>query len=224
MPNRYRGKRLCPCKKYLPGPERSKPSRLVPIDSLPFALVHLTLRLELHRKRDDVVDLFAMIAWPDDLLPAHRTFGCALAGLGALVLAGYQGFHETCVAEQVAFFEDKGISQCMCGRVCKGDAVPQWVAVRSFMVSMQMMHCNVDSFTGLSACSCCALMVAIRCCSRTLDKPVSSSTSCEGVSPSLLRPVAAEMHDVEWRLQNGRQEPQLGLQNKDFGNLWLYIL
>ena len=65
--------------------------------------------------------------------------------------------------------------------------VPQWVAVRSFMVSMQMMHCNVDNLTGLLACSFCAWMVAIRCCSRTLDRPASSSTSCEGISASLCR-------------------------------------
>ena len=60
--------------------------------------------------------------------------------------------------------------------------VPQWVAVRSFMVSMQMIHCSVDSFTGLLACSFCAWMVAIRCCSRTRERPASSSTSCEGIS------------------------------------------
>lgn len=53
------------------------------------------------------------------------------------------------------------------------------------MVSMQMMHCNVDSFTGLLACSFCASIVAIRCCSRTLERPVSSSTSTRSTSSIL---------------------------------------
>ena len=64
----------------------------------------------------------------------------------------------------------------------EGNDIPQWVAVRSFMFSIQIMHCNVDSFTGLLACSFCALMVAIRCCSRTFDKPASSSTPCGNFS------------------------------------------
>jgi len=59
---------------------------------------------------------------------------------------------------------------------------PQCVAVRSFIFSMQMMHCNVDSLTGLLACSCCALIVAILCCSSTFDSPVSSSTSLKSIS------------------------------------------
>lgn len=80
--------------------------------------------------------------------------------------------------------EEDRISVCM-GMVERHD-VPQWVAVRSFMVSMQMIHCNVDSLMGLLACSCCALMVAIRCCSRTFDRPVSSSRSCEAISASHL--------------------------------------
>ena len=75
--------------------------------------------------------------------------------------------------------------------------VPQWVAVRSFMVSMQMIHCNVDSLMGLLACSCCALMVAIRCCSRTFDRPVSSSRSCDGISASRLDNFYAHMQNVE---------------------------
>lgn len=60
--------------------------------------------------------------------------------------------------------------------------IPQWVAVKSFMFSMQIMHCRVENFTGLLACSFCALMVAIRCCSRTFDRPVSSSISCATLS------------------------------------------
>ena len=77
----------------------------------------------------------------------------------------------------------RGLVVCM-GECSKRDDVPQWVAVKSFIVSMQMMHCRVDSFTGLLACSCCALMVAMRCCSRTFERPLSSSTSCKGVSMS----------------------------------------
>ena len=72
----------------------------IPINSLSFPLVDPTLRLQLHRKRDNiVVFIFAMIAWSDDLLPAHGTFGNAFAGLRALVFTGYEGFHEACMAE-----------------------------------------------------------------------------------------------------------------------------
>ena len=92
--------------------------------------------------------------------------------------------------------------------------VPQWVAVRSFMVSMQMMHCNVDSLTGLLACSFCAWMVAIRCCSRTLDRPASSSTSCEGISFFFFVDVFRSlMQVVEWKQRNKRKDSFVHLGN-----------
>lgn len=72
---------------------------LVSTDSLPFPLVGPILKL--HRKRDNVVVSSAVISRPDDLLPAHGTFGGAFSGLGALVFASDQGFHETCMAEEV---------------------------------------------------------------------------------------------------------------------------
>lgn len=67
------------------------------------------------------------------------------------------------------------------GKVVQHDS-PQCVAVRSFMFSMHMMHFNVDSFTGLFACSCWALIVANLCCSSTFDRPLSSSTSLRSIS------------------------------------------
>lgn len=60
------------------------------------------------------------------------------------------------------------------------------------MFSMQMMHCSVDSFTGLLACSFCDLMVAMRCCSRTFDRPASSSISCATLSHVTCRNGIAE--------------------------------
>lgn len=161
-----------------------QPSVVVPIDSLSFPLVDPTLRLKLHRKWDNIVGIFAMITWSDDLLPAHWTLGGAFAGLRTLIFTRYEGFHETCMAEEVTLRQTELI---FVRETVQRDDVPQWVAVRSFMVSMQIMHCNVDSLTGLLACSFCAWMVAIRCCSRTLDRPASSSTSCEGVSSSVYK-------------------------------------
>lgn len=79
-----------------------KCSTVVPINSLPFPLIDITLRLELHRQRDHIVIRPAVILRPDDLLPAHRTLWDALSGLGALVLARDEGFHKTGVAEEVA--------------------------------------------------------------------------------------------------------------------------
>lgn len=77
-----------------------KSSEVVPIHSLSLPLIDPALHSELHRKRDHIVDVFAVVVTgSDDLLPAHRTLGDALSGLGTLVLAGYEGFHETCVAE-----------------------------------------------------------------------------------------------------------------------------
>ena len=79
------------------------PSDIVFIDSFSFPLVDPPLRLELHRKRDDVVILiFAMIVRSHDFFPAHGAFGDAFAGLGALVFACYEGFHEACMTEEVA--------------------------------------------------------------------------------------------------------------------------
>ena len=72
---------------------------VVPIHSFSFPLI--ALALQLHRERNDVVVHFAVIVGPDDFFPAHGTLGDAFAGLGTLVFAGYQGFHETCVAEKV---------------------------------------------------------------------------------------------------------------------------
>lgn len=76
-------------------------SVVVPLDSLSFPLVDPTLCLELHRKRDNIVDIFAMIARSDDLLPAHWTLRGAFAGLGTLIFTRYEGFHKACMAEQV---------------------------------------------------------------------------------------------------------------------------
>ena len=73
----------------------------VPIDSLSFPLVDPALCLELHRKRDNVVRVSAMVGRSDDFLPAHRTLGNAFSGLGTLIFAGYEGFHEAGVAEEV---------------------------------------------------------------------------------------------------------------------------
>lgn len=50
------------------------------------------------------------------------------------------------------------------------------------MFSIQMIHCSVDSLTGLLACSCCALIVAILCCSSTFESPWLSSTSLRSTS------------------------------------------
>ena len=76
---------------------------IVFIDGLSFPLVDPPLHLELHRKRDDVVGfIFAMIVRSHDLFPTHGAFGDAFAGLGALIFACYEGFHETCVTEEVA--------------------------------------------------------------------------------------------------------------------------
>lgn len=150
---------------------------VISIDSFSFTLINFTLKL--HRKRDDVVVVSAVIVWPGDFLPAHWAFGDAFSGLGALVFASYQGFHETCVAEEVTL---KGANLVSERETVGRENVPQWVAVRSFMFSMQIIHCNVDSFTGLLACSFCALMVAMRCCSRTFDRPASSSISCATLS------------------------------------------
>ena len=78
-------------------------SVVIPINSLPFPLINPTLRLELHRQRDHIVVIFAfaVIMRPDDLLPAHRTLWGAFSGLGALIFARDEGFHETGVAEKV---------------------------------------------------------------------------------------------------------------------------
>lgn len=81
--------------------DASKALVIVPVDSFSFSLVDPTLRLELHRKRNNVVVISAMINPSDDLLPAHWALGDAFAGLGTLILTSYQGFHEACVAEQV---------------------------------------------------------------------------------------------------------------------------
>ena len=64
-------------------------SSIVFIDSLSFPLVDPPLRLELHRKRDNVAIIFAMIIRSHDLFPAHWAFGDAFAGLGALIFARY---------------------------------------------------------------------------------------------------------------------------------------
>ena len=154
-------------------------SGVFPVDSFSFPLVDFTRCFKLHRKRDNVVVIFSVITGPDDLLPAHWAFGDAFSRLRTLIFSSYQGFHETGMAEQVTLERADLVSV---RETVEGNDVPQWVAVRSFMFSMQIMHCNVDSFTGLLACSFCALMVAIRCCSRTFDKPASSSTSCENFS------------------------------------------
>lgn len=74
-------------------------SVVVPLDSLSFPLIDPTLRLELHRKRDNIVDLFAMIARSDNLLPAHWTLWGAFAGLGTLIFTRYEGFHEAGMTE-----------------------------------------------------------------------------------------------------------------------------
>ena len=150
---------------------------VVPIDSFSFPLVDLTLKL--HRERDNVVVIFTVISWSEDFLPADRAFGYAFSGLRALIFTSYQGFHETCVAEEVTL---KWAILVFVKEAVERNNVPQWVAVRSFMFSMQIIHCSVDSFTGLLACSFCALMVAIRCCSRTFDRPASSSIFCETFS------------------------------------------
>lgn len=75
----------------------------IPINSLSFPLVDPTLRLQLHRKRDNIVVILAVvlavIAWSDDLLSAHGTFRDAFARLRTLVFTGYEGFHEACMAE-----------------------------------------------------------------------------------------------------------------------------
>ena len=76
---------------------------LVPVDSLSFPLVVPTFKL--HRKRDDIVDIFAVIARSDNLLPAHWTLWGALAWLGTLVFTRYEGFHETCMAEQMTLMK-----------------------------------------------------------------------------------------------------------------------
>ena len=64
-------------------------SGIVLINCLSLSLVDPTLWLQLHCKRDNVMDIFAMIAWSDDLLPAHWTLGDAFAGLGTLIFASY---------------------------------------------------------------------------------------------------------------------------------------
>ena len=76
-----------------------QPLGVVPINGFSFPLIGPTLQL--HRKRNNIVDVFTVIAWPDDLFPTHRALGDAFSGLGTLVFTGYQGFHETCMAEQV---------------------------------------------------------------------------------------------------------------------------
>ena len=76
-------------------------SRIIPIDSLSFPFVVPALCPKLHRERDNIVVIPAMVTRSDDLLPAHRTFGGAFSGLRTLAFAGYEGFHEACVAEEV---------------------------------------------------------------------------------------------------------------------------
>lgn len=64
-------------------------SGIVPIHCFSFALVDPTLRLEFHRKRDNIVVISAMISWSDDFLAAHWALGDAFAGLGTLIFTGY---------------------------------------------------------------------------------------------------------------------------------------
>ncbi len=72
---------------------------IIPVESFSFPLIGPTLCFKLHRKRDNIVVLFAVIAWSEDLLPAHWTLGDAFTGLRALIFTSDEGFHETCVAE-----------------------------------------------------------------------------------------------------------------------------
>lgn len=101
MPDRYRRKCQYRCKNHLERLQCSISSRIIPIDSLSFPFVAPALCPKLHRERDNVVVIPAMVARSDDLLAAHRTLGGAFAGLGSLTFAGYEGFHEACVAEEV---------------------------------------------------------------------------------------------------------------------------
>ena len=72
---------------------------VIPINGFSFPLVDFTFQL--HRKRNNVVIISATVNGSDDLFPAHWAFGDAFSGLRALVFTSYQGFHETCMAEQV---------------------------------------------------------------------------------------------------------------------------
>lgn len=196
-------------------------SGIVPINSLSFSLVDPTLCLKLHRKRDYIVVLFAVITWSHDLLPAHWTLGDAFSGFGTLIFTSYQGFHETCMAEQVTL---KKTELVFIRETALRNDVPQWVAVRSFMFSMQIIHCNVDNLTGLLACSFCALMVAMRCCSRTLKRPVSSSRSCERISPSPFRQILRL--NASCRGEIARREVKASFVHPENGscNSCLYLL
>ena len=99
------GNAKCKC----PNHSMFQPLGIVLINSFSLPLVALTLQL--HRKRNNVGVAFTVIIWPDDPFSTHGALGGAFSGLGTLVFTGYQGFHETCMAEQVTLKREK-ISNC----------------------------------------------------------------------------------------------------------------
>ena len=89
------GNAKCKC----PNHSMFQPLDVVLINS--FSLPLVGLALQLHRERNNVGIAFTVIIGPDDLFPTHRALGSAFSGLRTLIFTGYQGFHETCMAEQV---------------------------------------------------------------------------------------------------------------------------